>query len=90
MVISDIGFGLERIGQAINKLALINDFIRPLNLSIPTAAVDSVRTLILLNHAKVKTGHRGSGLSKRRLLKKIENYLEIEFYIESLFAFYCR
>ncbi len=69
--ISDVGFGVERIGWAINKTDTYYDVLQPWDMQYTTEVNDLYRTLTLLAMTGVKPGPKGAGLQFRRLAKQL-------------------
>ena len=87
IVISDIGFGLERISWALNKSETYFDTLMPLAFLGDREMFDSCRTLSLLSICGVKASNKGPGLQFRRFAKVIsEKYFTVDIY--EILAFY--
>lgn len=69
--VSDINFGLERLGWALNKTESYFDIIGPLSWSVQERFVemDAYRSMVLMAAAGVKPSHTNRG-SKLRMLSK--------------------
>jgi len=69
LVISDIGFGLERIAWAVNKTPSYFDQIRPLSQTLPREYLDTCRSLSLLALTGIQAKNKGPGFQFRRFAK---------------------
>lgn len=65
--VSDIGFGLERIVWALNKLPSYFDALMPMSIIRTRQEHDTYRTLALLSLSGVSASNKGAGLQFRRL-----------------------
>jgi len=65
--VSDIGFGLERIVWALNKLPSYFDALIPMSILRTKQEHDTYRTLALLALSGVTASNKGAGLQLRRL-----------------------
>jgi len=85
--ISDIGFGLERITWAVNKIDSYYDLLSPWTILSTKEIFDSCRTVTLLAINGVRASNKGPGLQLRRLAKIIssKSYNEDIYY---LFRYY--
>lgn len=71
--ISDIGFGLERIVWAANKVSQYYDLLMPGAVAVQRGACDAFRTMTLLALCGVQPGNKGAGLQFRRLAKTVSD-----------------
>lgn len=71
ILISDIGFGLERIMWVVNKTNSYFDTLIPWAMSGTREMFDSFRTLALLALCGVQAANKGPGLQFRRLAKAL-------------------
>jgi hypothetical protein len=69
ILISDIGFGLERITWAINKTQLYFDILIPWTEIGKREMFDTCRTLTLLSLCNIKPSNKNSGFQFRKLAK---------------------
>lgn len=69
ILISDIGFGLERIAWAINKTESYFDMLMPLTTAGTKEMFDACRTVALLVLCGVQAANKGPGLQFRRFAK---------------------
>ncbi len=77
LMISDIGFGLERILWAVNKTESYYDLLTPLMSDGPREMFDTLRSLALLALSGVQASNKGSGLQFRRFAKVVaEKYIQ--------------
>ena len=80
VVVSDIGFGLERVVWAMNKTPSYFDVLAPLVSLGPRELWDLCRTVALLSLCRVKPSNKGAGVQLRRFCKIIAE----RFYILGL------
>lgn len=75
VLISDIGFGLERIAWVINKTDSYFDLLSPLTSDYPREMLDLCRSSALLLLDGVTASNKGAGLQLRRFVKiLVEKY----------------
>ncbi len=75
VVISDIGFGLERVVWAINKTETYFDLLKPIASDYPREMLDLCRSSALLSLDGVTASKKGPGLQLRRFIKiLVEKY----------------
>jgi hypothetical protein len=82
LVLSDIGFGLERVAWALSKSSSYFDLLVPLSASVPREMADACRTIALLALSGVVPSNKGPGLQFRRLAKTLAE----RYYGETAFS----
>lgn len=88
ILISDIGFGLERIAWAINKTESYFDTLTPWTMIGTREMFDACRTVALLILCGVQATNKGSGLQFRRFAKVLgEKYYSADLFEILLFYF---
>lgn len=73
VIISDIGFGLERINWAVNKTESYYDMLTPVILGEPKEMYDLCRSLVLLGLCGTHASNKGAGLQFRRFAKLVSD-----------------